>query len=235
MRCWRARAASRTGCACRAHMPHSELLHRYPRHNFASSSFACWALDVLHSVDGHCGFLLFQFETEFAQKGEDGGEVIEARGRRVAWRRRRQPHGSPAFRLNGEQPADCRAVHHRQICPVLDVLGKVVHVDSSCIQWVAPTHDKVMATFRGACVKNAVLLRDGGLLEIRTSACDAESVDGHRFLLNPHHELETIGEQPANHSLHSASLFALWKTGGRSEEHTSELQSRRDLVCRLLL
>src|SRR5690349_23984885 len=24
-------------------------------------------------------------------------------------------------------------------------------------------------------------------------------------------------------------------TGGRSEEHTSELQSRRDLVCRLLL
>src|SRR5215469_16878046 len=26
-----------------------------------------------------------------------------------------------------------------------------------------------------------------------------------------------------------------WVTGGRSEEHTSELQSRRDLVCRLLL
>src|SRR6266496_2817530 len=26
-----------------------------------------------------------------------------------------------------------------------------------------------------------------------------------------------------------------WVYGGRSEEHTSELQSRRDLVCRLLL
>src|SRR5204862_3578942 len=26
-----------------------------------------------------------------------------------------------------------------------------------------------------------------------------------------------------------------WRTAGRSEEHTSELQSRRDLVCRLLL
>src|SRR5438874_6153570 len=26
-----------------------------------------------------------------------------------------------------------------------------------------------------------------------------------------------------------------WPTLGRSEEHTSELQSRRDLVCRLLL
>src|SRR5690349_2553140 len=29
--------------------------------------------------------------------------------------------------------------------------------------------------------------------------------------------------------------FTLGGTGGRSEEHTSELQSRRDLVCRLLL
>src|SRR5690349_22962555 len=27
----------------------------------------------------------------------------------------------------------------------------------------------------------------------------------------------------------------LWDPSGRSEEHTSELQSRRDLVCRLLL
>src|SRR5690349_22931349 len=26
-----------------------------------------------------------------------------------------------------------------------------------------------------------------------------------------------------------------WESGPRSEEHTSELQSRRDLVCRLLL
>src|SRR5207237_9074905 len=72
----------------------------------------------------------------------------------------------------------------------------------------------VVASSRGSCVKYAVLLSDGGLLEIRTSACDGESVDGHRFLLNPHHELETIGEQRANHSLHPASLFALWKTGG---------------------
>src|SRR5690349_24785450 len=28
---------------------------------------------------------------------------------------------------------------------------------------------------------------------------------------------------------------AIWISGQRSEEHTSELQSRRDLVCRLLL
>src|SRR5262249_49515932 len=29
----------------------------------------------------------------------------------------------------------------------------------------------------------------------RPSACDGERVDGYRFLLNPHHELETIGER----------------------------------------
>src|SRR5207247_3468598 len=30
-----------------------------------------------------------------------------------------------------------------------------------------------------------------------------------------------------------AFLFHHWRKGGRSEEHTSELQSRVDLVCRL--
>ena len=41
----------------------------------ASSSVGCRALDVLHRVYRHCGLLLFQFETEFAQHGEDRGEV----------------------------------------------------------------------------------------------------------------------------------------------------------------
>src|SRR5690349_23975808 len=31
------------------------------------------------------------------------------------------------------------------------------------------------------------------------------------------------------------SYAAAWQSAKRSEEHTSELQSRRDLVCRLLL
>src|SRR5690349_23999589 len=36
---------------------------------------------------------------------------------------------------------------------------------------------------------------------------------------------------------HSSLAFYYWRfsAGNRSEEHTSELQSRRDLVCRLLL
>src|SRR5438874_7161338 len=37
----------------------------------------------------------------------------------------------------------------------------------------------------------------------------------------------------AIHSPRNGNL--LWKIRRRSEEHTSELQSRRDLVCRLLL
>src|SRR5690349_22848197 len=42
---------------------------------------------------------------------------------------------------------------------------------------------------------------------------------------------------PRNHLGHARHMFenALGAPEARSEEHTSELQSRRDLVCRLLL
>src|SRR5207249_8869343 len=38
-----------------------------------------------------------------------------------------------------------------------------------------------------------------------------------------------------NSSSQSSRFFQVWLPSGRSEEHTSELQSRFDLVCRLLL
>src|SRR5438874_9484502 len=38
-----------------------------------------------------------------------------------------------------------------------------------------------------------------------------------------------------DHSILAAILLTICMGAGRSEEHTSELQSRRDLVCRLLL
>src|SRR5438874_8993714 len=44
--------------------------------------------------------------------------------------------------------------------------------------------------------------------------------------------LESSGQQ---HRLGALQLFRLTVNHDRSEEHTSELQSRRDLVCRLLL
>src|SRR5207249_2299221 len=71
---------------------------------------------------------------------------------------------------------------------------------------------KVMASFRVG-IEGAVLLGDGRLLELRTSAGYGEGINWHRFILNPHHESETIGEQSADHLLNSASHFAVLKTG----------------------
>src|SRR5690349_23587815 len=44
-----------------------------------------------------------------------------------------------------------------------------------------------------------------------------------------------IGVTPVAERIAIASCRSSDKTQSRSEEHTSELQSRRDLVCRLLL
>src|SRR5690606_39579624 len=49
-----------------------------------------------------------------------------------------------------------------------------------------------------------------------------------------HHPQVEQGQQPAGH-LCPLSLLQGQQAGDRSEEHTSELQSRENLVCRLLL
>src|SRR5262245_63530581 len=41
--------------------------------------------------------------------------------------------------------------------------------------------------------------------------------------------------RPSRHSAKAATAFSFSSSGVRSEEHTSELQSLRHLVCRLLL
>src|SRR3712207_8560972 len=48
--------------------------------------------------------------------------------------------------------------------------------------------------------------------------------------LSPEHLREQV--RVANTARHA---YELWEGAGRSEEHTSELQSRQYLVCRLLL
>src|SRR3712207_7576550 len=50
-------------------------------------------------------------------------------------------------------------------------------------------------------------------------------------------EVDVVGAQPAQAGLALADQVVAGQTGvvGRSEEHTSELQSRQYLVCRLLL
>src|SRR5690606_41277676 len=44
-----------------------------------------------------------------------------------------------------------------------------------------------------------------------------------------------VGNTPAEFSAQIKNEIARWKEVVRSEEHTSELQSRENLVCRLLL
>src|SRR5690349_23739138 len=46
---------------------------------------------------------------------------------------------------------------------------------------------------------------------------------------------DAVIEAAAQVGIRLTLLDACYLRGGRSEEHTSELQSRRDLVCRLLL
>src|SRR5205809_408484 len=49
------------------------------------------------------------------------------------------------------------------------------------------------------------------------------------------HDLAVTGEIPLDEFSRGASLAVEWTREVRSEEHTSELQSRLHLVCRLLL
>src|SRR5947209_15315253 len=46
---------------------------------------------------------------------------------------------------------------------------------------------------------------------------------------------DTITQSAASHNVAVADITGLFDRDGRSEEHTSELQSRQYLVCRLLL
>lgn len=124
-------------------------------------SVVCWPLDVLRGVYRQDVLLPLQFETEFAKHREECGEAGEGvcRWGGVRWRRG-QPHRDPTFRVYGEQPVECRAVHNWQVRPVRNVMGKVVHIDSFCIQGMAQTANKVMASFR-AGIEGAVLRGDG--------------------------------------------------------------------------
>src|ERR1039458_3645360 len=59
---------------------------------------------------------------------------------------------------------------------------------------------------------------------------------GRRILENRQHQLSRRRQQPGglHHAGHEADAPGFLGVDGRSEEHTSELQSLRHLVCRLL-
>src|SRR5438874_461387 len=52
---------------------------------------------------------------------------------------------------------------------------------------------------------------------------------------SPQRALQVSTQGRCHRTHHHTVHFVVLKRPGRSEEHTSELQSRRDLVCRLLL
>src|SRR5690606_40345876 len=76
-------------------------------------------------------------------------------------------------------------------------------------------------------VAQLALLRDDGL------ARSQQRLDGEPHplrVMGAHHlRIEQGDERPGT------APCARWQIGKRSEEHTSELQSRENLVCRLLL
>src|SRR5699024_12724236 len=51
----------------------------------------------------------------------------------------------------------------------------------------------------------------------------------------PAHSRRASNRAPAIRANRHAAIFSAWPAATRSEEHTSELQSRFELVCRLLL
>src|SRR5678816_1315195 len=117
------------------------------RLNRTQSSVGGRALDALYGVHRQTILLPLQFEAEFAEDGEDCGQPREPAHVASAVRRRRgQPHGDPAFRVYGKQPAERRSVYDWQIRPVADVVGNVVHVYGMSIQGMeAQAGNKVMA------------------------------------------------------------------------------------------
>src|SRR5438874_9557296 len=81
---------------------------------------------------------------------------------------------------------------------------------------------------QGVQLIEKLLQRDDGVEDIN-KLCDVireTSFEIHKFLRSGH--LEKVYENALAHRLAKS-------VSPRSEEHTSELQSRRDLVCRLLL
>src|SRR3989449_4780259 len=77
-------------------------------------------------------------------------------------------------------------------------------------------------------------LRDRGQLVVSLRAADAPRAAPLRQALQHSFRRVTGRVRLATLVLFTGQLGA-WRIGGRSEEHTSELQSRLHLVCRLLL
>jgi hypothetical protein len=58
---------------------------------------------------------------------------------------RGQPHRPPTLTADCEDTGERGSVDNRQICPVLDVVSEVVHIDCSRIQGMAKAYEEAVA------------------------------------------------------------------------------------------
>src|SRR5206468_5223195 len=83
-------------------------------------------------------------------------------------------------------------------------------------------------------LRNLLYDAAGGEIDVRLDTLGLVIIDESQFLADP--ERGVVWEETIIFCPSQARLLLLSASiGNRSEEHTSELQSRSDLVCRLLL
>src|SRR5699024_11413231 len=109
---------------------------------------------------------------------------------------------------------------------------------SGCVHQMTPWHAITPAWVHPVNTLNAAVhaaQTPAGPLAV-TTGCAIVPGQPHRYVTPHHHqEVHPATAAPAQQPTYAAATPAAAATLPRSEEHTSELQSRFDLVCRLLL
>src|SRR5947207_4760934 len=117
-------------------------------------------------------------------------------------------------------------------------LGKLYDYDIVVLDLQLPDMSgfEVLKTLRLAKVQTPVMILSGNaIVESKVKALGFGADD---YMTKPFHKDELVARIQAvvrRSKGHSQSVISTGKLTVRSEEHTSELQSHSDLVCRLLL
>jgi len=86
-----------------------------------------------------------KFQSKTAEGRIDSLQVCEVRVSCTIGRWRGQPHRPPTLTADCEDTGERGSVDNRQICPVLDLVCEVVHIDCSRIQGMAEAYEEAVA------------------------------------------------------------------------------------------